>query len=269
MTHIIKRANAQKQQLTHYFTGKPCKYGHTSMRRTNDGKCMECDRVRNTEYRAENPDVVVNWRANNPGYASAKYHENIEVRTEQQREYYQANVDKIKQQSREWREANPDRVRENTRNWYAANPTYDKAYRQCNNTQMARYAVGWRKRYYTKRRAKLREWFQQIAVSYDLPANPNEHDVKYWLAGEIIKRTGWTVLKEVWLDDERTSRIDLMIPDQKIGIEIKMNNMYGNSIKSELQVDRYKQLLPGWEVFLVSIDGTIGITCDSLLEQLK
>ena len=40
---IITRAEATKSKLTHYYTGKPCKYGHFNKRRVKDRVCMGCD----------------------------------------------------------------------------------------------------------------------------------------------------------------------------------------------------------------------------------
>lgn len=36
------RAEALKAGLPHYFTGKPCKNGHTAQRNTLPGSCVEC-----------------------------------------------------------------------------------------------------------------------------------------------------------------------------------------------------------------------------------
>ena len=41
---IITRAEALAQGLRHYFTGKPCKRGHVSIRNTRKAACLECDR---------------------------------------------------------------------------------------------------------------------------------------------------------------------------------------------------------------------------------
>lgn len=38
----MTRAEARKQGLSHYYTGKPCKHGHTSRRRTRDANCLSC-----------------------------------------------------------------------------------------------------------------------------------------------------------------------------------------------------------------------------------
>lgn len=42
---IIARSVAMKEGLRHYFTGKPCKHGHTTLRHTVDGSCIECGRA--------------------------------------------------------------------------------------------------------------------------------------------------------------------------------------------------------------------------------
>ena len=39
---LITRAEAQAQALTHYFTGQPCKRGHTAERLTKNWTCCEC-----------------------------------------------------------------------------------------------------------------------------------------------------------------------------------------------------------------------------------
>ena len=40
------RSEARKQRFKHYYTGKPCKYGHIDARSSVDGNCMECKRLR-------------------------------------------------------------------------------------------------------------------------------------------------------------------------------------------------------------------------------
>lgn len=39
-----ERYSAEQIGLTHYETGRPCKHGHLSRRKTSTGKCLECDR---------------------------------------------------------------------------------------------------------------------------------------------------------------------------------------------------------------------------------
>lgn len=40
---IITRAEAKAQGLKRYFTGKPCKHGHTTFRQVVNGTCITCD----------------------------------------------------------------------------------------------------------------------------------------------------------------------------------------------------------------------------------
>jgi len=53
---ILSRANALKADLTHYYTGKPCKYGHITPRSVLNGTCMECLRLKSTKWYNENTD---------------------------------------------------------------------------------------------------------------------------------------------------------------------------------------------------------------------
>lgn len=46
---IISRQDALSQNLTYYFTGKPCKHGHTAKRNTKDKTCDECKKKRTRE----------------------------------------------------------------------------------------------------------------------------------------------------------------------------------------------------------------------------
>lgn len=42
----ITRKEAKAQNLTRYFTGKPCKHGHNSERFVSNGECVYCHDVR-------------------------------------------------------------------------------------------------------------------------------------------------------------------------------------------------------------------------------
>jgi 5-methylcytosine-specific restriction endonuclease McrA len=43
---IISRADAIRQNLKFYFTGKPCRYGHVAMRLTSCSQCRKCNLLR-------------------------------------------------------------------------------------------------------------------------------------------------------------------------------------------------------------------------------
>jgi hypothetical protein len=53
---IIERSQAKINGLKHYFTGRECKNGHISKRKTDNGVCLECHRIREIKSRSENPE---------------------------------------------------------------------------------------------------------------------------------------------------------------------------------------------------------------------
>ena len=44
---IITRETARANGVSHYFTGKPCKYGHVAPRLVCNAACTECAKLRN------------------------------------------------------------------------------------------------------------------------------------------------------------------------------------------------------------------------------
>lgn len=44
MPEIISRIDAAHAGLKHYYTGKPCKYGHVAKRYVSTCKCVECNK---------------------------------------------------------------------------------------------------------------------------------------------------------------------------------------------------------------------------------
>lgn len=78
---IISRKEAKALHLATYFTGKPCKSGHLSEKKTSNGSCLECAVVyrqknrskinaANSQYQKKNKEKVnektKRWRAENP-----------------------------------------------------------------------------------------------------------------------------------------------------------------------------------------------------------
>lgn len=270
--NIITRSQAKSQQLPRYFTNKPCKHGHICERNTHNGHCIECDRVRGAAFRKDRPEVMKEWRKQNPTYASEKYHENKEERLKQTKQWYEDNKDHCIARHKKWyySEETQSKLLEWRRTWYAANPDYDREYRTANHNKLQTQRPVHRATHASKRKRQIQEKFQELALLHSLPEAPTERDFKYWFAGEIIRRTGWIVNKEVFLDEERTSRIDLLIPEAKIGIELKLSNH--NWIKSRVteQQQRYQSLLAdqGYTVVVVSLDGSVGIDAKTFLESL-
>jgi len=55
---IITRQEAIAQGLRRYFTGKPCKRGHTAQMWTRSCVCVECNRIYKKAERKRNPEHV-------------------------------------------------------------------------------------------------------------------------------------------------------------------------------------------------------------------
>jgi hypothetical protein len=47
---VITRSNAAAQGRKHFYTGKPCKYGHDSARFVSTGGCMACNAARSKAF---------------------------------------------------------------------------------------------------------------------------------------------------------------------------------------------------------------------------
>lgn len=81
---LIKRKQALEQNLTYYYTGKPCRKGHTAQRRAINGCCTECEKEKNNsesrkaymaQYADQNRDkirkIASNWQKKNKGKVNA------------------------------------------------------------------------------------------------------------------------------------------------------------------------------------------------------
>lgn len=55
----MTRKEAESLGLTKYSTGKPCRKGHNSMRRTCSGGCIECLKGYSADYRAAHKKIDV------------------------------------------------------------------------------------------------------------------------------------------------------------------------------------------------------------------
>ena len=68
----MKRKQALKQDLKHYFTGRPCIRGHIANRTSKDGVCIKCASTLTQEWQLRNKDQYTeyqhNWVKNNPEY---------------------------------------------------------------------------------------------------------------------------------------------------------------------------------------------------------
>lgn len=145
--HIFTRKQAISNGFRHYFTGKPCKRGHYSLRMVS-GKCLACEPVHapSKERRAAQ---------------GARYYLKHKDRLlEQQRNKYRASSEAKKASSNRWRLANPDRKREANRAHYLANKErYRKRgaeWAENNQERMREAAKKWRQENAERVRASKR-----------------------------------------------------------------------------------------------------------------
>jgi hypothetical protein len=89
---IVTLKEARELNITHYFTGKTCKYNHIEKRLTSDRSCTECTRLKRKKYYALNPKKYKNIR-------NKSYWNNVEKERE---------IAKIK--SAQWRLNNPNKI---------------------------------------------------------------------------------------------------------------------------------------------------------------
>ena|SRR5690554_640960 len=85
---IISRAEAKKLGNSRYFTGRECKHGHVSKRRTHNGECCECALIYSRRYEQENREARV-------------------IKT---RERARKNSKNRVAYNKEWRRKNPDKA---------------------------------------------------------------------------------------------------------------------------------------------------------------
>lgn len=156
------RAEALAIGALRYFTGKPCRKGHISIRSIPaNGSCMACSNERQVRRRAENPERV---RAINE--ASRQRHldkdlaykrkhriDNLDRYKEWDRQRYLRKTpedrEKDHARAKEWRDNNPERVREIARQTYRNNPKHylkkSKAWRVRNPERWKKMQSDWRR----------------------------------------------------------------------------------------------------------------------------
>lgn len=105
----------------HYFTGKPCPYGHVSYRYAGAFACRDCSQNRNEKFRKENPDEY-----------EARKKRCVENRVwddkarERCKLYRKRNPEKVKKWKRDYRKRNPEAAYASVRQWLDKNPGYTK-----------------------------------------------------------------------------------------------------------------------------------------------
>lgn len=96
---IISRKEAIKSNLKYYFTGKPCKHGHVSKRKSGSGQCYECNLLSQRKHYDNDKEKC---RLRTKKYYAANKSEVLR----KAKVYAASNKDKIGARMTIWREAN-------------------------------------------------------------------------------------------------------------------------------------------------------------------
>lgn len=106
---IISLKEAKQKNLKYYFTGRPCKNGHVSKRRTANGTCCECETVHANTQKRRHPERY-QYNEKHKEYQKQRYHTDEQFR--------QKSLDK----SKWWRNDNVVKAREHSRLRYHRYP---------------------------------------------------------------------------------------------------------------------------------------------------
>lgn len=126
--HLPKRQkDARALGTTKYFTGKPCKHGHTAPRYTINAACVTCTYVSKQRRKNRDPEL---WK---------------EITREERRRAFERDPERPRKHTREWmrrwREENPEESRERQAQWRRDNPERAKEH-DANNSARRRSADG-------------------------------------------------------------------------------------------------------------------------------
>lgn len=109
---VVLRKEAKCRGLTFYYTGKRCKSGHLSLRRTINGACLECVKA----YRASD-----RWLSLRVGQARRHYQKNKDHILNHSRRYYLKNKDRVSLRVQEYRKKKRDKLRADNKKWREKN----------------------------------------------------------------------------------------------------------------------------------------------------
>lgn len=116
---IILRKAAKNQGLRHYFTGKPCKSGHTDKRLVSSGQCCECVRLNHykdyAKHKKKRLQSIQSWQqANkeNVNAATRKWRlQNPTSADATRKKYYMTHKESYLDRTKHWRSNNKPRLR--------------------------------------------------------------------------------------------------------------------------------------------------------------
>lgn len=93
---VVLRAEARKNGLIRYFTGKPCKHGHISERLTSNRKCIACHDQLIGVNRSSHGANFKRW-----------YQKNKKQQSRKAKAYRQSHLEQFRETAREWKRNNP------------------------------------------------------------------------------------------------------------------------------------------------------------------
>lgn len=103
------RAEAKATGAKHYFTGKPCKHGHTALRKTKGG-CVECIRLETFAGYEKRKEYFAEYNKSEKGIANKKAYYEQNKETVIARAMARPAEDKRKYQTK-WAKENPEKKR--------------------------------------------------------------------------------------------------------------------------------------------------------------
>lgn len=127
---LIALPQARAQNLTRYFTGEPCRYGHVVERLVSNRRCVACALSSSSSWKKENLEKCSaarrSWDATNRersrAIKSAWNKANPEGQKRRSRKWYLANKEQADAASANWRASNPEKASLAVRRWHEANP---------------------------------------------------------------------------------------------------------------------------------------------------
>ena len=106
MPEIVSRKEAIARGLKRYFTGEPCKHGHTVERRVSGGDCVVCkiERQKSEKYMEKRRVCARRSYKRNPEKWADRYRKSYEKNPEKysirNKNYYLKNLEKVRAERR-------------------------------------------------------------------------------------------------------------------------------------------------------------------------
>ena len=118
------KSQALSLGLDRYFTGKPCKNGHVSERRSSDNHCMSCVADRYAKYKAAGTCA-----ANSKRYHKENREDVLAKMRERNKRYYEKNKERLKAASSTYQKQNSEKRTEYKKLWAKEKASSDPSFK--------------------------------------------------------------------------------------------------------------------------------------------